>query len=342
MTIRVAQWTTGRIASAAVRAVIAHPQLELVGCYAWSAEKAGKDLGELVDLPPLGVTATSDIDELLAANPDVVLYMPLLWNVDDMVRLLEAGVNVISTANFLTGRSYGEADMNRLHRAAEAGGASLYGAGINPGLVSAVALTAAAACRRVKRISIHEAADCTSYESAETWQALGFGSPPDTPNLADAAKQRQLVFMDAVEMMADALHVELDEIRYSPEFGLATKDLDLGYMRIPEGHVCGLRGLWQGMVGGEPFIEMGLTWRLGNSMEPDWPIEEGHIMEIVAEPTIRVRFQIEFAADFSDFGGETANPAVNAIPAVVAARPGLVTVADLPLVTAGSIAALDS
>ncbi|HSA48559.1 MAG TPA: hypothetical protein VLH10_00390 [Yinghuangia sp.] len=336
MTIRVVQWTVGRVAGSAVRAVLAHPGLELVGCFVWSPEKAGKDVGDLCGLPPLGVTATGDFDEIVALRPDVVLYMPLIWNVDDMVRLLEAGINVISTANFITGRSYGDLDMQRLNDAAVRGGVSLYGTGINPGLASAVGLTAAAACREIERISIWEAADCTGYESAETWTDLGFGSPPDTPGLAEKARERQLVFLDAVEMMADALRIELDEVRYTPQYGVATKDLDLGYMRIPKGTVCGLDGVWQGIVGGKPVIELGLRWRLGNAMEPDWPINEGYVMEIRGVPNARLRFELDHESS-GEIASSTAHPAVNAIPAVVSARPGLVSVHELPLITAGSV-----
>ena len=337
MTIRVAQWTTGGVARAAVRGVLAQPGLELVGCYVWSADKADKDVGELCNLPPLGLKATNSIDEIIALKPDVVLYMPLLWNVDHMVRLLEAGINVISTANFITGRSYGENEQKRLDDAAKRGGVSLYGSGINPGQASAVALTAAAACREIERISIHEAADSTSYESAETWRALGFGSPPDTPGIGEMAKARQLVFMDAVEMMAKALGVELDEVRYTPEFGVATKDLHLGYMDIPKGAVCGLKGLWQGIVNGKALIELGLLWRLGNAMEPDWPIAEGYVIEVRGVPNVRLRYELEYPEDRNDFDAHTANPPVNAIKAVVAAKPGLVTLDDLPLITAGSV-----
>lgn len=336
MTIRVVQWAMGRVAGSAVRAVLAHPQLELVGAFAWSPDKAGQDVGDLCGIPALGIEATNDVDEILALRPDVVLYMPLLWDVDDMVRLLESGINVISTANFITGHSYGDRDRHRLNDAAVRGGASLYGTGISPGHVSAVALTAAATCREIERISIWEAADCTHYASPETWKDLGFGLPPDTPGIADRAKQRQLVFTDAVEMMAKALGISLDEILYTPEFGLATEDLDLGYMVIPEGTVCGLDGVWQGIVQGKPVIELGLRWRLGNAMEPDWPIEEGHVIEIRGVPNVRVRFETD-PRDSGEHGSPTANPAVNAIPAVVAAHPGLVTLDELPLITAGSL-----
>lgn len=338
MTIRVVQWTTGQVAQAAVRAVVAQPNFELVGCYVWSQEKAGKDVGALCGLPPLGVMATGDVDAVVALKPDVALYMPMLPNTDEMVRLLEAGINVISTAGFLTGHSFGEDKRQRLHDAAVRGGVSLYGSGINPGLASVIALASAAACREVDRISIHEAVDCTPYESPETWLALGFGSPPNTPGLTDMMRQRISAFVDAIEMMAGALNVELDEVRFMPQLGVATKHLDLGYMEIAEGTVCGMKAMFQGIKHGRPLLEMGLLWRLGDAMEPDWPIEHGYVMEISGVPDIRLRYEPVFGGAPEEYvAAPTANPAVNAIPAVVAARPGLITAADLPLVTATSV-----
>jgi hypothetical protein len=333
MAIRVVQWTTGRVAAKAIRGVLAHPELDLVGAYAWSQEKSGKDVGELVGLPPLGVRATADIDEVIALKPDVVLYMPLIWDVDTMVKLLASGINLISTANFITGHSYGDEDMNRLHDAARRGGVSLYGSGISPGLIGAITLTAASACREVEKITIYEAADCSTYESAETWNALGFGMPPDTPGLGEFVRLRQLVFMDAVEVMAQAIGVELDEVRYERELGTATEDIDLGWMQIPQGTVCGINGTWSGIKDNKPLIEIGLLWRLGDAMTPNWPIDEAHKVEIIAQPNIRLTVEYDPISDDS----HTANPAVNAIPAVVRAAPGLVTIDQLPLITAGSV-----
>jgi hypothetical protein len=340
MGIRVVQWTTGSVGQNAVRAVLAHPALELVGAYAWSADKAGRDVGELCGLDPLGITAVADIDEVVAVKPDVVLYMPMLWDVDDMVGLLEAGINVISTANFITGHSYGEKSRQRLRDAAEQGGASLYGTGINPGLASAIALTVAGGVRDLERISIFEAADCSGYESKETWEALGFSKPPDTPGLADGARMRQLVFMDAVEMTAAALGVELDDVIHRLDLGIATRDIDLGFMQIPAGTVCGQKGVWTGVYHGRALIEIGLAWWLSSSMEPDFTADgHGHLIEVLGTPSFRVQSEIVRPAtpDPLAFTSETAHAAVNAVPAVVAARPGLITIPDLPLVTAGSV-----
>jgi hypothetical protein len=88
----------------------------------------------------------------------------------------------------------------------------------------------------------------------------------------------------------------------------------------------------------ERLIEISLLWRLGNAMEPDWEITEGHVIEVHGYPNVRVRVELEpREADFSDYSASTANPAVNAIPAVVAAHPGLVTADELPLITVGSV-----
>src|SRR3974377_2204602 len=113
MTIRVVQWTTGNVGKRSVRAVAAHPDLELVGCYAWSDDKAGRRGGELCGIDRLGVAATNDVDALLALKPDCVIYNPMWQDVDELVRILEAGVNVVSTAAFITGRNLGE-DRERI------------------------------------------------------------------------------------------------------------------------------------------------------------------------------------------------------------------------------------
>src|SRR5579862_6657092 len=112
MKYRIAQWGTGLVGAAAARKVIEHPEFELVACFAHGAEKIGRDVGELIGVAPIGVKATNKIEDIIAARPDCVLYTPLLWDVDAMAKLLESGINVISTANFITGRSYGKAAVD--------------------------------------------------------------------------------------------------------------------------------------------------------------------------------------------------------------------------------------
>src|SRR5829696_2665956 len=151
MAIRVVQWTTGNVGRRSVRAVAAHPDLELVGCYAWSAEKVGRDVGELCGIDPVGVAATDDVDALLALGPDCVTYNPMWQSTDELVRILEAGVNVVSTAAFINGRGLG-ADRDRIAAACARGGSSMFGTGISPGFVELMGIAAANVCDRVDKV----------------------------------------------------------------------------------------------------------------------------------------------------------------------------------------------
>ena len=152
MSYRVVLWTTGHVASYAGRAIVEHPNMELVGAYAWSPEKAGRDVGELIGIDPLGIVATSDVDEILALRPDVVGYYPIMRteavpeHTDTICRFLEAGINVVSTANLITGRWWDAEE--RFAESGREGNASLFASGVNPGFVNQLMLTATGVCAR--------------------------------------------------------------------------------------------------------------------------------------------------------------------------------------------------
>ena len=340
MVLRVVQWTTGNVGRRAGRAVLRHPDMELVGVYAHGSDKVGRDVGELCGLATLGMKATDYIDALLAEAPDCVSYNPMFPSIDELERLLEAGVNVVSTAGFITGRAYGPEATARLDNAAHRGGATLYGTGINPGHANAFALVSAAICDRIDRITVLESADASGYASADTQRSVGFASPIDDPDLASRAANGTEVFGDAVALMGDALGIDLEQIGSEFEFARATADNDLGFMMIPEGTVAGIRGCWFGIYANRRVIELRFEWKMGAHLEPDWKLRHGYFVEIDGEPTVRSQLQLLPPPDWheSDFMGlgmiMTAMPAVNAIPAVCAAAPGIVTAAQLPLVTA--------
>src|SRR4051794_29693231 len=182
MTIRIVQWTTGNVGQRSVRAIVAHPDLELVGCYAWSPDKAGRDVGELCGIDPIGIAATNDVDALLALRPDCVVYNPMWQSVDELVRILETGINVVSTAAFINGRGLGDG-RDRIVKACEAGGSSMFGTGISPGFVELIGIAAASICDRIDKITINEGSDTTLYDSPDTERPAGFGRPIDDPEL---------------------------------------------------------------------------------------------------------------------------------------------------------------
>jgi 2,4-diaminopentanoate dehydrogenase len=336
---RVVQWTTGNVGKRAVRAVVARPDLELVGCYAWSDDKVGVDVGELCGIDPVGVTATNDVDALLALAPDCVVYAPMWPDTDEVVRILEAGVNVVSTAAFINGNRLG-ADRDRIVAACERGGSTMFGTGISPGFVDLIAIASAGVCDRIDKVVVDEAADTTMYDSPATELPCGFGRPIDDPDLAPMAAEGTAVFGEAVAWVADALGVELDEVVCEAEYAQATEDVVMDSWTIPAGHVAGVAASWQGRVGDRAVVELNVRWKKGQTLDPDWTIEEGHTITVHGLPTVRTRieylpppdFQATTFAEFMVIGMiMTAIPAVNAIPAVVAAPPGIVTYNDLPL-----------
>jgi hypothetical protein len=345
--LRVVQWTTGNVGKRSVRAVVGHPDLELVGCYAWSSDKVGRDVGELCGIDPVGVTATDDVDALMALRPDCVVYNPMWPSTDDMVRILDAGVNVVSTAAFVDG-SARQGDRDRIAAACERGGSSIFGTGISPGWVELMGIAAANICDRIDKITIDEASDTTLYDSPETELPAGFGRPIDDPDLPGMAAEGTAVFGEAVAMVADALAIELDEIVCVAEYAQTTADVVMDSWTIPAGHVAGVAASWQGRVGDRTVVELNVRWKKGQTLDPDWQIEEGHVVTIDGRPTVRMRleylpppdFEATTFADFMVLGMiMTAMPAINALGHVVAAPPGIVTYTDLPLPLPGGLVA---
>jgi len=339
VTIRVVQWTTGNVGKQSAIAVARHPGLELVGCFAWSPEKVGRDVGELCGLAPLGVVATDAIDALLALRPDCVVYTPMWPSIDELVRILGAGVNVVTTAAFINGRRLGH-DRTRLIEACARGGSSLFGTGISPGFVELLGIVVAGVCDRIDKITVNEAAHTMGYDSPATEKAAGFGRPIDDPDLRKVTAEGTAVFGEAVAMVADALGIELDDIVCEAEYAKATEDLDLGSWQIAAGCVAGLAVSWQGRIGDRTVIELNARWKKAHALEPDWQIEDGWVIEVQGRPTVQAKvqflpppdFEATSLADFMVLGHiMTAMPAVNAIPAVVAAPPGIVSYPDIRL-----------
>jgi hypothetical protein len=331
MTIRIAQWAFGNVGKITIEEMLQDPEIELVACYTRRGEKTGKDVGELIGLGSIGLPAVSSIEKVIAAQPDLVLYLPLMWDVDAMVRLLEAGIDVISTANFLTGYSYGQEAQARLHEAGLKGGASLFGTGINPGFAQMLAVLGTHISRRVDNIKLRESVDASYYNSPDTWRSLGFGGPKDAPGALERVRQRAGVFADCVEMIARSLGVELEDIAFEGELGVATEDLDFGYMTIAKGMACGMNINFVGMKDGKRLVEVGTMTRLGNSMEPDWRPHQGYRIEISGMPNSELTFH---ATGDRTGALATAMPALHAIRPVLAAKPGLVLASDLPLMGA--------
>ncbi len=339
---RIVQWALGNVGRRAIIAIHANPHLELVGCYVHGAAKAGQDAGVLAGIGPIGVITTQDVDALLALKPDCVSYNGLWANADDFCRILERGVNIVTTSAFITGHALGEAARNRIIDACQRGNASIFGSGIHPGFSSLISLVAAGICDRIDNVCLLESVDATGYASKETWESCGFGQPLGTPGLEDVLRKGSAVFSDGIHLAGEVLKLRYDEIAFRAEFSAAVEDCDFGFMQIAKGCVAGVNAGWHGIVNGKSVVELRYRWKMGNRVEPDYPLHQGYVV------TVKGRPNVEFTLKHSMPDGEiaatpvdamqmnlitTALPAINAIPAVCAAPAGIRTYADLPLIS---------
>jgi hypothetical protein len=339
--LRVVQWTTGNVARQAIASIVERPDLELVGVYAFSKAKVGQDAGQLAGLGrSLGVAATDDVQALIDLRPDCVVYMPLHPDVEHLTRLLVAGINVVTTAGFITGRAYGDSARAALDAAARGGNASLFGSGINPGWAEYLATVASGPCREVHHLRITESFNIGLWASDANQDDLGWGRPAGDPGHAETVQQATAVFGDAVESAADQLGVTLDDLRCDVQFAHATADVEVPGRSVPKGSVAGIDIRWIGSVDSHDLVEAHVRWTVSADIEPDWEVAMAYVLEVRGDPQITLRVDV-LPADLVNFRLEdvsamgasiTAMPVVNAIPAVVAARPGIVTYRDLPTV----------
>jgi 4-hydroxy-tetrahydrodipicolinate reductase len=178
---RVVQWSTGNVGRQALAAVLDHPELELVGLFAFDPAKVGRDAGEFVGRAPVGVAATNDVDALIALAPDCIVYTPAYGDDDTVVRFLEAGINVVTTSGYIVvpNGPRGADFYAKIEAAARRGHASLLGTGLNPGYVHLLATILSLPLREVRSVSWEECANVGFYNAPEMWQMMGFGLTPE-------------------------------------------------------------------------------------------------------------------------------------------------------------------
>lgn len=322
-----------------MRAVVERPDLELVGLYVHSESKAGRDAGELVGIDPVGVTATSSIDELVATDADVVIHAPLpsLVHGDDpdadldaICRLLESGKDVITVVGYMYPSVHGSEVVDRLDAACAAGRSTFHGTGLNPGWMGEIVpLTMSALSRSIDTITVTEISDFARYPSPEImFSMMGFGSDPDTFERTSRRRAHWLngLFRENITLMAHGLGVELDRVDDQLELDLATETYDVAAGTIEAGSVAGQRWVWTGVLDGRPVLTHETVWRMGPSVGADWPTGD-HSIVIAGEPSMELRFGGRW---LSDGLLATAMHAVNAIGVVDDAAPGIKTFLDLP------------
>lgn len=360
MTIRAAVWGPGSMGVIALRGVIDHPELELVDLVVHSDVKAGKDAGELCGIDPVGVVATTDAAALLNGDADVVVYAAAanlrpLEAVNDMVSILRAGKNVVSCSvvPLVYPDAVDSAFTDPLREAALAGGVSCFTTGIDSGFANDVLpLALSGVARTIDSIRVTEMFNYATYPDAiAVYDILGFGKPPAEVPFAATPGVFTFGWGPVLHQLADGLGVHIDDIKETVERLPADISFDTATGHIAAGTIAAMRSTLTGYVDGRPTFIIDHVSRMHDDMAPDWP--QPHIsiqprdlgyggasgqgvyrVEIEGSPAMRCEFEMADDQDH-DLGARMAGASrmVNAIPAVCAAKPGLLSALDLPLIT---------
>jgi hypothetical protein len=350
MTYRVIQWATGNVGRAAIEGILAHPDLELAGCWVHSEKKGGQDAGTLAGLDPVGVVATTDVDALLALEADCVVYSPIFADVGVVTRILESGKNVVTPLGWFYPPGDERAELDAVCRAA---GVSLHGTGIHPGgITERFPLMVSALSNAITRVRAEEFSDIRTYGAPDVirdWML--FGKTPEESRQSIMAEALGAGFRQSVHMVADELGFDLDpSLRTTHEMAVATAPIDSPIGPIQPGLVAAQRFRWEGLVDGEPVVVAAVNWLMGEEhLDPPWrfgPDGEHFEVEITGDPDCLVSFR-KLHPDSIASGLErnrgivaTAMHCVNAAPYVCAAPPGLLTYLEMPLVAGRAAASL--
>ena len=351
MPIRVAQVGTGNVGGHALTELITNPEFELTGVWVSSKAKVGKDAAELAGLDtPTGIRATDDLDAVLAAQPECAVYTAMADNrlpdaLEDYRRILAAGVNVVGSGPVFLQYPWQvipDELISPLQEASEAGKASLFVNGIDPGFANdLLPLALAGTCQNLQQVRCMEIVDYATYDSATVmFDVMGFGKPMDEIPMLLQPGVLSMAWGSVIRQLAAGLGLSLDKVTEEYTRVPAPEDFDIASGHIPKGTTAAMRFEVQGIVDGRPAIVLGHVTRLREDLCPDWPqpAQEGgsYRIEITGEPNYALNLCLSSRNGDHNHAGLVATAAriVNAIPAVVAAEPGIRTTLDLPLVNA--------
>ncbi|HNM95611.1 MAG TPA: dihydrodipicolinate reductase [Mycobacterium sp.] len=341
---RVIQWATGGVGKAAIQGVLRHPELELVGCWVHSADKDGRDVGELIGVDPIGVAASTDVDALLATDADCVMYSPLLPDDQVVMKILRSGKNVVTPVGWV----YPDRDnpsVRAIEEAALAGAVTLHGSGIHPGgITERFPLMISSLSSAITHVRAEEFSDIRTYNAPlVVREVMGFGLTPEQAMSGPIAALLEAGFKQSVRMVADQLGFRAEpRIRSTQEVAVAVSGTDELVVPMEAGTVAARRFRWQAIVDDEPVVTAAVNWLMCEvELDPPWtlgPDGERFEVEVTGDPDVSLTFkglQPESVAEGLKRNPgvvATANHCVSAIPYVCEAGPGIKTYLDLPLI----------
>jgi len=326
---KVVQYGVGPIGSAIVKLLSRKQGVKIAGAIDIDKRKVGKDLGDVAGVSkPLGVCVSSDADKVLTkAKAEVVLHSTGSYlNVvsPQILKCVKARSNVISTCEELAYPfEKNEKIALQLDRLAMRHGVTVLGTGVNPGFIMdtlPIALTGA--CQSVTRVSVTRIVDA-SKRRLPLQRKIGAGlSPEEFQRLVQERKVRHIGLEESIRMIASGLGWKVDRVEETVEPVIAEVDVESPFLKVEKGSVAGVKQHGRGMVGSREAITLDLQIYVGAKDPRDSVFIEG-------VPPIDMTIRGGIHGDLA-----TAAIVVNSIPKVLKAEPGLLTMKDLPVLSA--------
>jgi 4-hydroxy-tetrahydrodipicolinate reductase len=344
MSIRVVHWGTGQTGRVALQGIIGHPDLELVGLIVERPENIGRDAGVLCDRPATGVIASNDIEAILALKPDCLSYFGSgVGNLDagiaNVLPFLRSGCDVVTTSfSALIHPNFGPAStVAAINAACAAGQSSFFATGIEPGFASdLLPLTLLTVVDEIRLVHLQEISDYSRYAVKSVLHYyFGFGQPADYQSPLFQPGYLIQQWGGVVLGLAEELGIEFDELREFHELALIEKEVHIAFGTVAAGTIGGLRFGVEGIFRGKPLAIIEHINFIDPSVAPHWPRgadgkDTVYKVLIEGRPTLRCELDLD-CIDGEEHGLiATAMRAINGIPVVNKAAPGVLNPHDVP------------
>lgn len=333
--IRAIQYGMG-VAGCGIVRLLLRRGVTLVGAIDSDPSKVGRDAGEVAGAPRIGVTVTADPDGLAVPGVADVVFHATAYDPPSIVRQLlpfaSAGIDAISVAGIsYLPRRYPDL-ARQLHRAARQGGATVVGVGLNPGFLhDLLPIVLSGACADIRRIAAVRTTDFSPWgPNVIGHYGIGLSDEVFRARVADGSLSLHAEILQSMDMIADALGWELEEVREEREPLVAAEDRRGAHVEVRRGQVCGFRHRARGLHGGQELLELELCGVIHPDPRTDG-VRAGTAVRIEGEPNISVAIDGDLGLAAGVYTA-TAARAVNVLPQVRRARPGLACIADLPVV----------
>jgi 4-hydroxy-tetrahydrodipicolinate reductase len=329
--IRVLQWGLGAMGSGMAKLMLEKAGLKIVAAVDGRPDYVGKDLGEVLGVgKKLGVTVTNRPEDVLKKeNVDIVLIATTSWlkeQIPDLRKILNAGINCISIAEEMSDADAQNPEFAKeLDELAKKNGVTILGTGVNPGYVLDLLVVALTAGNHiVERIEASRVNDLSPY-GPTVMNSQGVGTTPEQfkAGIADGSIVGHVGFPESINMISDALGLGVDRIEQYREPIISKVHRETPYIKVEPGMVAGCAHIGIGYRGDKEVIKLIHPQQIHPKLDNQ---DTGDYINIYGKPEIHMSIKPEIAG-----GIATEGIALNSIPLVVAATPGLKRMIDLPV-----------